>query len=84
MKVKNRLLKQINETPGITHKELCELILTTKGNISIHLKNLENEKLIKKYIVEENKKRFRFHPTKKGKDLYLETEWGLFIKKFIE
>ncbi|MGL5595605.1 MAG: ArsR family transcriptional regulator [Cetobacterium sp.] len=71
MKVKEKILKKINETPGITSSQLCEYFLLTKSNISIHLKNLEKEELIKKYLVQDKKVRFRLHPAKKGKEIYL-------------
>ncbi|MGL4769259.1 MAG: MarR family transcriptional regulator [Mycoplasmoidaceae bacterium] len=71
MKRKIEILKKINETPGITLSKLCEYLALTKGNISLHLKKMEKENLIKKYKTKDDKKIFKHHPTKKGKDLYL-------------
>ena len=71
MKVKDKILEKINENPGLTSAELSKEIIKSKGNISVHLKNLEEEELIKKYQTEENKKIFKLHPTKKGKEKYL-------------
>lgn len=71
MKIKNKILEKINENPGLTSAELSKEIFKSKSNISIHLKNLEAEKLIKKYTIEYNKKIFKLHPTKKGKEKYL-------------
>lgn len=70
MKIKNRLLIKINENPGMTFIEICKNFKLTKGNISIHLKNLEKEKMIIKYTSQDNKK-IKIHPTKQGKDIYL-------------
>lgn len=70
MKLKNKLLIKINENPGLTFAEICDSFQLTKGNISIHLRNLEKEKMIIKYFSLSNKK-VKIHPTKKGKDIYL-------------
>ncbi|MGL5725316.1 MarR family transcriptional regulator [Cetobacterium sp.] len=74
MKRKIEILKIINETPGITLSKLCEYLVLTKGNISLHLKEMEKENLIKKYKTKNDKKVFKLHPTRKGKDLYLNTK----------
>lgn len=71
MKIKDRILEKINENPGLTSRDLSKEFIKSKGNISIHLKNLEEEELIKKYPMEEKKKIFKLHPTKKGKEKYL-------------
>lgn len=71
MKIKDKILEKINENPGLTLTELSKGFIKSKGNISIHLKNLEQEELIKKYLPEDKKKFFRLHPTKKGKEVYL-------------
>ena len=74
MKIKYKILEKINENPGLTLPELSKIFLKSKGNISIHLKNLENEELIKKYQIKDNKKNFKLHPTKKGKEQYLKSK----------
>lgn len=71
MKIKDKILEKINENPGLTSAELSKRFIKSKGNISIHLKNLEQEELIKKYLPEDKKICFRLHPTKKGKEAYL-------------
>lgn len=71
MRIKDKILEKINENPGLTSGDLSKEFIKSKGNISIHLKNLEEEELIKKYPMEENKKMFKLHPTKKGKEKYL-------------
>lgn len=66
--MKNKIIKIINETPGITFQEICKKTSLTKGSISIYLNYLEKERLIfKKY----NLLTLKLHPTKQGKDLYL-------------
>ena len=71
MKTRDKILEKINENPGVTLIGLSKAFFKSKGNISIHLKKLEKEKLIKKHLQEENKKIFRLHPTKQGKEVYL-------------
>lgn len=71
MKIKDKILERINESPGLTSSELSKEFIKSKGNISVHLKNLEKEELIKKYLIGDNKKMFKLHPTKKGKEKYL-------------
>ena len=71
MKIKDRILRKINENPGLTLEDLSKEFIKSKGNISVHLKNLEEEELIKKYPMQENKKIFKLHPTKKGEEKYL-------------
>lgn len=71
MKIKDKILEKINENPGLTLTDLSNEFIKSKGNISIHLKNLEEEDLIKKYLTDNNKKIFKLHPTKKGKEKYL-------------
>ncbi|MGL4861587.1 MarR family transcriptional regulator [Cetobacterium sp.] len=72
IKMRDKILEKINESPGLTLTELAEEFLKSKASITFHLKKLEKEDLIKKYIVRDNKKYIRLHPTKKGKDRYLE------------
>lgn len=79
MKTKDKILKLINEFPGLTLKELSVILLQTKGNISIHLKNLEKNGFIKKYTDDNAKKKFRLHPTKKGKESYLKMKLKVLI-----
>lgn len=74
MSTKFKLLKLINETPGISFKELIYILSLSKGTISLQLKVLEKDGLIKKYLINENKNTFRLHPTVKGKNLYLKKE----------
>lgn len=71
MKIRDEILEKINENPGVTLTDLSKAFFKSKGNVSIHLKKLEKEKLIKKHLPEKNKKIFRLHPTKQGKDVYL-------------
>lgn len=81
MKTKDKILKRINENPGLTSTELVKEFFQTKGNISIHLKKLEEEASIKKYPPKNNNRLFRLHPTKKGKELYLKMKLeALYIK----
>lgn len=80
MKTKDSILKNINEIPGITLMELSRNIFGKKSNISIHIKKLEKEKLIIKYMVEDKKKNFRLHPTKKGKEIYLKAKLESILK----
>ncbi|MGL5279466.1 MAG: winged helix-turn-helix transcriptional regulator [Cetobacterium sp.] len=64
-----KILRTINENPGITMCELTKGLDLSKGSISICIKRLEEESLVQKYGVFDNKKVFRLHPTKIGKDL---------------
>lgn len=81
MKTKDRILKQINEMPGLTLMQLSRNILKKKSNVSIHIKNLEKEKLIIKFISRYNQRDFRLHPTKKGKEMYLKIKLEILRKK---
>ena len=80
MKTLNQILIKINEVPGITPTELALCLSSSKSTISIYLKSLEREKLIKKYKVFTNKNITKIHPTKKGKDLYFKHKLDLVIK----
>lgn len=80
MKTKFKILNLINEFPGISFKELSYFLSLSKGAISLHLKVLEEDGLIKKYLTNENKNTFRLHPTVKGKNLYLENKLKNLIK----
>lgn len=64
------ILMKVNENPGITLCELTKRMNLSKGSISICLKKLEAEKLIQKFGTAEDKRVFKVHPTKIGKDLY--------------
>ncbi len=60
MKIKDKILERINESPGLTSNELSKEFIKSKGNISVHLKNLEKEELIKKclnYILQKKEKK---------------------------
>ncbi|WP_407536486.1 winged helix-turn-helix transcriptional regulator [Cetobacterium somerae] len=81
MKTKDKILKRINENPGVTSIELSKEFFQTKGNISIHLKKLEKEASIKKYPLENNRKLFKLHPTKQGKEIYLKMKLEALCKK---
>lgn len=80
MKIKDRILEIINEIPGLTLTALSKELVKSKGNISVHLKNLEKEELIKKYFIENNKKIFKLHSTKKGKEKYIKLK----LEKYLE
>lgn len=80
MKIKDKILGKINESPGLTSGEIAKEFIKSKGNISVHLKNLEKEELIKKYLIEDHKKMFKLHPTKKGKETYLKLKLERFLK----
>lgn len=81
MKTETKLIVKINESPGITLNELCQYLSLTKGNISIHLKKLENKNLIKKYPLAGYQKNKRIHPTNKAKNLYLQNKQKLMFLK---
>lgn len=81
MKIKNKILEKINKNPGLTSTDLSKEFIKSKGNISVHLKNLEKEELIKKYLIEDNKKMFKLHPTKKGKEEYLKLKLENLVNK---
>lgn len=57
------------ESPGLTFVEICESFQLTKGNISIHLKNLEKEKMIVKHFSLSNKKVKDIYLKEKLKDI---------------
>lgn len=76
----------INENPGIDLKKLCKVTDLTKQNIIFHLNILEERGLIEKLKVLDIKG-IKFHPTKKGKDVYLKIKLDLLVKsssKFCE
>lgn len=75
-----KILNYINENPGVTLTELAYKFSFTKGNISIYLKKLEEEKLILKYKIPFNKNIIKLHPTNSGKNIYLKNKL-LNIKK---
>lgn len=79
MKTRDKILSLINEYPGLTLTELSLMLLKTKGNISIHLTNLEKQELVIKCKTEENRKNFRLHPTKKGKEIYLKMKLEMIV-----
>ncbi|MGL4868445.1 MAG: MarR family transcriptional regulator [Cetobacterium sp.] len=64
------VLYTINETPGITLCELTKKMDLSKGSVSLCIKKLEEERLIQKLGTYEDKRMFKIHPTKIGKDLY--------------
>ncbi|MCQ8212212.1 MarR family transcriptional regulator [Cetobacterium somerae] len=64
-----KILRRINENPGITLCELTKGIELSKGSVSICIKKLEEKNLIQKYGTFDDKRVFRLHPTKMGKDL---------------
>lgn len=64
-----KILRRINENPGITLCELTKGMELSKGSLSICIKKLEEENLIQKYGTFDDKRVFRLHPTKTGKDL---------------
>ncbi len=64
-----KILRRINENPGITLCELTTGMELSKGSVSICIKKLEKENLIQKYGTFDDKRVFRLHPTKIGKDL---------------
>lgn len=72
----------INENPGIDLKMLCKVADLTKQNIIFHLNILEESGLIEKLKVLDVKG-VKFHPTKKGKDVYLQAKLDLLIKSSI-
>ena len=64
-----KILRRINENPGITMCELTKGLELSKGSVSLCIKRLEEENLIQKYGTFDDKRVFRLHPTKIGKDL---------------
>ncbi|MGL5053787.1 MAG: MarR family transcriptional regulator [Cetobacterium sp.] len=64
------VLYKINETPGITLCKLTKDMNLSKGSVSLCIKKLESEKLIQKFETFDDKRMFKIHPTKIGKDLY--------------
>lgn len=74
------ILFTINETPGITLCQLTKLMHLSKGAVSLCLKKLEEEKLIQKFETFDDKRIFKIHPTKIGKDLYSRIKFIKIIK----
>lgn len=64
-----KLLKLINETPGLTQSEIGTKLNLSKGTISIFIKNAKKSNHIFE-VKKENK--VKIHPTKLGKDFILE------------
>ncbi|MGL4946315.1 MAG: MarR family transcriptional regulator [Cetobacterium sp.] len=64
------VLYMINEMPGITLCELTKKMSLSKGSVSICIKKLEEENLVQKFEIFDDKRVFKIHPTKIGKDLY--------------
>ena len=71
---KNLILKYINKFPGITLAKLTEISNFSKPSIYNYIIKLQNDNLIKRYYDVKNKKIYRLHPTKKGKELYLQNK----------
>ncbi len=64
-----KLLKFINENPGVTQLEIAQEIGISKGSISIFVKKAKENN----YILEIKKEqKVKIHPTKLGKDIVLE------------
>ncbi len=74
MKIKYEILGMICKNPAITFSGILEKVALSKGTISIHLKNLENEKLIVKYKNLEQKNLLKIRPTKNGINTYYQKE----------
>ncbi|MGL4934517.1 MAG: MarR family winged helix-turn-helix transcriptional regulator [Cetobacterium sp.] len=84
MKMMIRILMIVNEQPGIYLNELCEEFKVGKSSISIYISLLCERGLIEKKYNISDKKRFRVHPTKKGKDIYLEEKISEMHRKKLE
>ncbi|MGL4633352.1 MAG: winged helix-turn-helix transcriptional regulator [Cetobacterium sp.] len=68
-KVNMKLLKFINENPGVTQLEIAQEMGMSKGSISVFVKKAKENS----YILEIKKEqRIKIHPTKLGKDIVLE------------
>ncbi|WP_281699621.1 MarR family transcriptional regulator [Cetobacterium somerae] len=80
MKTKYEILMVICKNPAITFSEILNKFSLSKGSISSHLKNLENEKLIVKYKNLEEKKFLKIRPTKNGFDIYRQIELEKYSK----
>lgn len=80
---KNRILKIINKNPGITFNQIKEFTEFSKSKVYYHVKSLEDKKLIVKYSNENNKNNYRYHPTKLGKEIYLQNKVKLLLDKNI-
>lgn len=81
---KNLILKYINIYPGITLARLMVLTDLSKPSICNYIKDLENENLIKKYYGETNKaNKYVIHPTKLGKDIYINEKINFLLKNKI-
>lgn len=64
-----KLLKFINENPGVTQLKIAQEIGISKGSISIFVKKAKENN----YILEIKKEqKVKIHPTKLGKDIVLE------------
>ena len=64
-----KLLKFINENPGLTQLEIANIMGISKGGVSLFVKNAKKNN----YILEIKKEqKIRIHPTKLGKDIVLE------------
>ncbi|UPO97467.1 winged helix-turn-helix transcriptional regulator [Cetobacterium somerae] len=64
-----KLLKFINENPGVTQLEIAQEIGISKGSISIFVKKAKENN----YILEIKKEqKVKIHPTKLGKDIVME------------
>ncbi|MGL4652721.1 MarR family transcriptional regulator [Cetobacterium sp.] len=74
------ILFEINEAPGITLCELTKKMHLSKGSVSLCLKKLEEEKLIQRYGTFDDKRVFKIHPTKMGKDLYSKIKFIKIVK----
>ena len=74
MRIRYEILEMVCKNPAITFKEILNKITLSKGSLSVHLKNLENEKLIVKYKDLNQKSLVKVRPTKNGIDMYQQIE----------
>src|SRR5699024_3840271 len=65
----HRFLFYISKLPGISVKELLDLLEITKQGSHRTLSKLKDEKLIEEYQSNEDKRVKKLYPTAKGKDL---------------
>lgn len=81
MRIRYEILEMVCKNPAITFKEILNKITLSKGSLSVHLKNLENEKLIIKYKDLNQKNLLKVRPTKSGVDMYIQIKLNKILKK---
>jgi MarR family 2-MHQ and catechol resistance regulon transcriptional repressor len=62
-------LVHLENHPGVSLSELCDLLLCTKGNATRILKSLENDGLLTREVDSEDNRALRIHLTPAGENL---------------